>query len=353
MYRKIQDQIEAFKQEGLDICTIETFPKERTAMKKKLATLPFTPIGSNWKIDVPEGMDFAYIRHFFCDRFFIAFLKKFRRENPKCKIILEFHDYPYDKGLLNPKQFMFLIKDKLHRNKMKKYINRIATLTDDKEIFGIKTLYFVNGLNVAAIKPRIPVNNGDDAIHLIAVAYFGSWHGYDRLLMGLGEYYKNGGERKIVFHMVGRGRPLKKYPQYEDIIKDYALHDNVVMHGELHGEDLEKVYSISRVAISALAFHRVDMPGGPNIKSREYLSKGIPILHGGIMNGIEDSFKYLLCVKLAETPIDIIKVISFYDDIYVRSGKSEQQIIDEIRTKAYEVADTRKNMREIFDYINS
>lgn len=354
VYRKITDQMEAFRQEGFLVEMIDTFPKPRSELKKKLANLPFTPIGSDWKIEVPNDADFLFIRYFFSDRFFIRFLRRYRKNNPRCKIIVEFHDYPYDRALANPKQIMFLVKDRIHRRKLKKYVSRIACLTDDKEIFGVPTVHFLNGLNVAEIRPRVPSNQQDDAVHMIAVASFGSWHGYDRMLAGIGEYYKKGGTRNIVFHMVGKGRPLKTYPQYEDVIKQYGIEKHVVMHGPLYGEALDAVYDQCRLGVATLGLHRVGMSCCSALKTREYLAKGLPFIHAGKVDPFSNGKHFFLCEQSEdEQPVQIEEVLRFYDGIYKNPQKTEQQVIDEIRAIAFETSDVRTNMREVFKYIRN
>lgn len=354
VYRKITDQLEAFRQEGFYIEMIDNFPKPRTELKKMLATLPFTPIGSDWKMRVPDGADFLFIRYFFSDAYFIRFLKKYKKKNPSCKIIVEFHDYPYDRGLWNPKQFMFLVKDKLHRGALKKYVDRIACLCDEPEIFGVPTLRFTNGINVSAVSPREPVNQTDDTIHLIAVAHYGSWHAYDRVLTGIGEYYKNGGQRNVMFHIVGKGKPIKKYPQYQDVIAKYQIESHVKMHGVLYGESLDNVYNFCRVGVDALGWHRMGVSIASTLKSREYLAKGLPFIHATPVDGFLDGKCPYLCKQSEdERPVDIEQIIQFYDTIYQNPQKTESQVIEEIREIAFQKVDSRANMQEIFRYIRA
>ena len=58
-------------------------------------------------------------------------------------------------------------------------------------------------------------NNHTTEIRLVAVAGLAKWHGYDRLLEGLGEYYRTDVERKVIFHIVGEGPVREEYEQTE------------------------------------------------------------------------------------------------------------------------------------------
>ena len=45
----------------------------------------------------------------------------------------------------------------------------------------------------------------DGTIVLLAVATLAKWHGYERVIKGLYNYYADGGERNIIFNIVGNG----------------------------------------------------------------------------------------------------------------------------------------------------
>ena len=102
----------------------------------------------------------------------------------------------------------------------------------------------------------------DDAIHLIGVAEVHLWHGYDRLIAGLGEYYKSAASpRNLIFHIVGGVDPFDlygggDYPGIQTLIDQYGLQKHVVFHGQLFGEELDKVFNQSCFAIGSLARHR-------------------------------------------------------------------------------------------------
>ena len=128
-------------------------------------------------------------------------LKMIKCKNPSCKIVYEIPTYPYDmehKGLSGK---LFLLIDKLYRRKLHKYVDRIATLTDDKEIFGCKTLKITNGVDCSSIPICKKENFDKNHINLIAVAQFLFWHGYERVIEGLSKYKKN----DVFLHLVGNG----------------------------------------------------------------------------------------------------------------------------------------------------
>lgn len=56
--------------------------------------------------------------------------------------------------------------------------------------------------------------------------------------------------------------------------------NNVICHGGLYGNDLEKIFSCADVALGTLALHRKNMQEATPLKTREYLAYGIPVVAG-------------------------------------------------------------------------
>lgn len=152
--------------------------------------------------------DFVYIRRISPNcKSVIELLYLLKISNPNCKLVYEIPTYPYD---FEHKSFgarLLLAVDKIYRKKLCKYVDRIATLTDDKEIFGCKTLKITNGVDCKSISVCKKDNFSQTKINLIAVAQFSFWHGYERVIEGLYNYGKN----NVVLHLVGNGSELEKY----------------------------------------------------------------------------------------------------------------------------------------------
>ena len=77
----------------------------------------------------------------------------------------------------------------------------------------------MNGVDFSSI--NMPVReNAEDKIELIEVSSVNFWHGYDRILEGMGQYYIAGGKRNIIFNIVGDGMVI---PQFKQIVEKYHL----------------------------------------------------------------------------------------------------------------------------------
>ena len=121
----------------------------------------------------------------FSSREFINFLRMFKRQNSCAKIIMEIPSYPYDNEYQSHELYFALRKDIKYRNQWRDYVDYIADLSGEKEIFSIQTLPIINGVDIDSLKTRRPSFNPEEPIHLIFSAFFGPWHGCDLLLKGL------------------------------------------------------------------------------------------------------------------------------------------------------------------------
>lgn len=269
--------------------------------------------------------DACYIRYDFSDLGFIRLLKALRRV---CgKIVLEFPTYPYDEE--NKKTFLSRMKlgvDIRYRKELHKYVDYVTTFYAGNEtIFEIPVIVIPNGFDfdtMNLVKEELPT----DALHIIAVSSMREWHGYERFLEGMKNYYQAGGMRKMVLHLVGNGREC---PKYKTIVSEYGLQDHVVFEGAMHGAELDAVYEKCALGIDSLARHRSGIDVLSSLKSREYGAKGLPMINSCKIDILEDDFPYLLRVPADESPINMNDVFAFFDCCYDKttSRKDIGQII--------------------------
>jgi hypothetical protein len=153
---------------------------------------------------------------------------------------------------------------------------------------------------------------------LIGVAEVHIWHGFDRLVAGLGEYYKNGGQREVVFHIVGGVHPHERYrankyhPGLQNIIDKYGIADKVIFHGTMFGDELTNVFNQSQFAIGSLARHRSGITVIKTLKNREYATRGIPFIYSE-QDSDFDQQPYVIKAPADESPIDIQQIIDYVD----------------------------------------
>jgi hypothetical protein len=145
------------------------------------------------------------------------------------------------------------------------------------------------------------------------------WHGFDRLMTGLGEYYKNTpNPRQVFFHVVGGVHPFDmngdsgKVEGFKSIIERYGIQDKVIFHGQLFGEELDRVFNQSCFAIGSLGRHRSGITVIKTLKNREYATRGIPFIYSETDSDF-DNQPYVLKALPDESPINVRQILDFID----------------------------------------
>ena len=263
------------------------------------------------------------------------------------KTLIEIPTYPYDaelKDTLENRVVLFL--DRLYRKRMKKYVDRIAAISDKKlaKIYDIPVFELKNGVNFADIQIAERNDRSKDAVNLVAVAGFAKWHAFERLINGMGEYSKNSGTRKIVFHLVGDG-PEKQL--YKECIEKYGLEDRVILYGFKSGQELTDIYNTADIAVSSLGMHRIGLTSGQTLKSKEYGAKGLPVISEYDVTEYPKGNQYQLIVPMDESPLDMDKIIEMYDLI---EASEPQKIRARIRAKVQKQSDIKVVMRPVAEF---
>ena len=270
---------------------------------------------------VREGIEFVYARCFQnANPWLIHFFKKLKKAG--IHAVTEIPTFPYDSEFkyVNRSQRIGFRIDQLFRHRLYQYMDALVTFSDATEIFGQRTIRISNGVDFDSI-PLHHCHNliANGQLHLIGVAEVHIWHGYDRLIAGLGEYYKNGGKRDVVFHIVGGVHPNERYraneyhPGLQAIIDKYGIADRVIFHSTLFGKELDDVFNQCQFAIGSLARHRSGITIIKTLKNREYATRGIPFIYSE-QDSDFDHQPYIIKAPADESPIDIQQIIDFIDD---------------------------------------
>ena len=226
--KKVTAQIGAFNNAGY-ACDFILCEQPESVESKVLSCLPFASDGVRWPH--PESLkeySFIYIRR---PRFFskdlTLLLKETKRRSPDIKIIVEVPTYPYDSEMKSPLLYPALIKDRISRKELQAFVNRVSTPAIDKEIFGVETIYMMNGIDLSSILQKEPAPSLDE-VHIIAVASFSRWHGLDRFISGMTNYYReSSSQRNIVLHVAGEGseiEALKKQAKAAGLTRQILFH---------------------------------------------------------------------------------------------------------------------------------
>ena len=259
------------------------------------------------------------------------------------KVVMEIPTYPYDQEYTTRSMKCNLIIDQCFRHQLAKHLDGIVTFSNAKMIFGGKTIRISNGIDFAAIPMKSTQNDTSHELHLIGVAEVHYWHGFDRMVNGLAEYYRTDPDYKVYFHIVG---PLAGEREQEEIlpaIRNNHLEPYIILHGPLHGQELDAQFEKADFAIGSLGRHRSGITYIKTLKNREYAARGFAFAYSE-MDEDFDSMPYVWKVSADESPIDIPKLIEFQ-----RSLKNTPQ---EIRQSVRPLSWTAQ-MKKIIDELDT
>lgn len=259
-----------------------------------------------------EKVDFVYIRSFHnANPFTLRMVSCLKRNG--AKVVMEIPTYPYDQEYISRSMKLELAIDRCFRHQLAKKLDGIVTFSNVETIFGGRTIRISNGIDFDAIPLKRSKNDTSHELHLIGVAEVHYWHGFDRLVNGLAEYYRTNPEYKVYFHIVG---PLAGEREREDIlpvIRNNHLESYVILHGPLHGNELDAQFEKADFAIGSLGRHRSGITNIKTLKNREYAARGIAFVYSETDEDF-DTMPYVWKATPDDTSINISKLIEFYQN---------------------------------------
>ncbi len=291
-----------------------------------------------------EHFDFSYIRYPNSDYFFLSLLRKMR--NNKICTVVEIPTYPYEKeGNNNLRANIIRLFDYIFRKQLYKFVDRIVTYSDDNEIFGIPTIKTINGYDFDAV-PFCQVEN-KRAIHFCAVSSMYQLHGYDRLIKGINDYYKNGGNKEIVFDVVGCG---DMDHIWHSLVEHYDLSGQVIFHGKLYGSELDDIYRLASIGVNSLGIHRQNLLKESTLKTREYAAWGLPILSSSNVDAFDSdgNSEYVFRIPADDSGVDVKSVIDSYENLVNKLGF--QKMRKDIRFNAENVCSMKKTLEPVVTF---
>lgn len=266
-----------------------------------------------------NGIQFVYARCFQnANPWTIRLFKRLKKSG--IRTVTEIPTYPYDAEFVG---FPFMTRmglkiDQLFRHQLYSQMNAVVTFSDAERIFGQRAIRISNGVDMDSIPLHQHHPSSDGSIHLIGVAEVHYWHGFDRLIAGLGEYYKNAlNPRQVFFHIVGGVWKSEMYdsihaPGFAELMDKYGIRDKVIFHDQLFGEGLNQVFNQCCFAIGSLARHRSGISVIKTLKNREYATRGIPFIYSE-QDSDFDYQPYVIKALPDESPINIQQILDFVD----------------------------------------
>ena len=233
------------------------------------------------------------------------------------KVILEFPTYPFKKEMTQSiRGTLIYMITRMFNSKISKYVYKAVAYNNVDTIYGIPTIRISNGIALEGIP--VTTYNHKKNINLIAIGTLEYWQGYDRLLRGLGQYYEKENEtrrgigRIVKIDIVGDGPETEKY---REIVLENSLQPYVRFHGRVGGESLEQIFKNASIGVNSIGCHRKGLRDVSTLKSREFLARGLPVVFSTEDSAITGIEEFAHFVSENDEPIDIEKLIIFYDEL--------------------------------------
>ena len=282
-------------------------------------------------------IEVIYMRYALSDFLLIRFLKKAKKLVRS--IYIEIPTYPYDDEISNRK----LKVDTVFRKHLYKYVDKIIISSKKVDrVFGIPAKFINNGVSTEEIKyTNRRYSKSKECINLIGVSFIRYSNGYDRLILGLRDYYSNKNiEKQVDVCFIGDGSEVDNL---KNLVEKYNLNDHVSFEGIKSGKELDKYFEKADIAIGSIGDHRCGIEFKSPLKSREYCARGIPFISATKDPGFDGNEKFILNIKSNDEPININDIVKFYEDI-----SEIEDISDYMRKFAYHRFEWKSQFENIF-----
>lgn len=271
-----------------------------------------------------EGIGLVYIRSYHNANPFTLRLVK-RLKHTGAKVVMEIPTYPYDQEYVTRSMKLGLTIDRCFRHRLSKITDGIVTFSNAETIFGGRTIRISNGIDFDNIPVKRHCNDTSHELHLIGVAEVHYWHGFDRLVRGLAEYYRMNPEYRVYFHIVGPLTGERERAEILPVIQENHLEEYVRIHGPLHGEELDALFEQTDFAIGSLGRHRSGITYIKTLKNREYAARGLAFTYSETDEDFEH-MPYVWKTPSDESPVDIKKLIDFQQSLDMTPAEIRESV---------------------------
>lgn len=325
--KKIHYQVRALEANGVE--THLCYLSEKQGIKYRLVDQEIlADYGGGIKGKLYKRFEFHSVFHYIIkNQINLVYIRSDHNANPftirlarKIKkagihVVMEIPTYPYDQEYVSFNRKIQLLVDQCFRKRLAKYVDRIITFSNYKTIFGTPTIQISNGIDFDDIPMKQHVNDTSQEIHLIGVAEIHFWHGFDRLLKGLVNYYNTSPQYKVYFHIIGDFFTQREREECMSIVKENHLAPYVILHGRQTGKDLDLLFEQCDFGIGSLGRHRSGITHIKTLKNREYAARGIPFVYSEIDDDFEN-MPYIMKIPADESIVNITTILSFYNQLH-------------------------------------
>lgn len=260
-----------------------------------------------------KNFDYCYIRSIPTTKTYLTMVNKLKQSG--CKIMVEIPTYPVKGEFESDKWYRKRIRRSFAKNEKKSITNiDLYLLLGDKanDYLRCPAINIENGVDIEIFNPKKFAKSQD--FHMVFIGKVARWHGIDRVIEGLNNYYKNKNAIKVYFHVIGSDADgmLKNC---KNMVSEYGLEDYVIFEGPKYASEADKYFDIADVAIASLGDHRRKVQNISLLKIKEYMARGIPFVYSMDDNMIDNSWEFCYKISKDDSPVNIETVINFAESI--------------------------------------
>jgi len=191
-----------------------------------------------------------------------------------------------------------------------------------------ESIVLANGIDIKSYIPKRKQNNKRPML-----VFIGSpnqvWHGVDKII------FLSSKLQQYDFHIIGMNG---------------INTDNLVYHGYLSTEEFLPILNKADIGIGSLAMHRLGLDEASPLKSRLYLSYGLPIIYAYEDTDIKNDFSFTL--KLSNKEDNIKNNINSIEK-FVNSVFNNQNIQNEAKEFAKSILDVEKKEKKRLQFMQN
>lgn len=224
---------------------------------------------------------------------------------------------------------------------LKNYVDLMLTEGKISDFWGIPAIEFSMGVDADSMPEHNYIGRADE-INMIMVGCSSIYHGTDRIINSMADYYNSSSHAATVkLHLVG-----DVLEQDVKRIDKLNLQRYVYCYGKKYGDELYEIYNKCNIALGPLAQYRVKKKD-TGLKTKEYLAIGIPYVYTGIESRLPKNYKYILEISNDSSIVDINKIIRFYTSV-----KEDDNMVGVMRADAKKYYSWEDIFIRIFQYIS-
>ena len=262
--------------------------------------------------------------------FFVDFLKLI---NSNVKKVIEFPTYPYYEELNCPDRE----SNHILVSKVISFSDFVFSPSPVNKIFNKHVHHFTNDIFDKPSELKIK-NYNKDEIKFLVIANIQIWHGFDRILRGLHTYVRKKNLSNITIDLYGTGVELNNI---KDLTNELSLGYNVRFHEFTNFDFFKKNVRNWDFGISSLGLHRIKLSNASPLKSRDYLSIGLPFVTT-FYDKHFDNYDFAFQVTSDETSLDFEIILEYFRSIapskmandyidYFKENKPWQKFTDKFK----------------------